>query len=102
MSSAVIACTTRKIWINLEFVPFQKLAFLRLFYLFVLRLRLILQLDLCLMRICFVTFVVNDAQRGFRHANMLIITLEIDFNSQTCHNILFATVFNLYKQNDSS
>ena len=70
MSSAVIDCTTRKIWINLEFVPFQTLAFLRLFYLFVLRLRLILQLDLCLLSICFALSVVNNAQRGFRHANM--------------------------------
>ena len=34
------------------------------------RLRLILQQDLCLVSICFALFVVNNAQREFRHTNM--------------------------------
>ena len=59
----------RKILINLEVVPFRKLAFLCVFFLLVLRLELILQQDLCLLRICFALFVVNNAHREFRHAN---------------------------------
>ena len=59
----------RKIFINLEVVPFRKLAFLCVFYILVLRLKLILQQDLCLLRISFAFFVVNNAHREFRHAN---------------------------------
>ena len=56
--------------INLEVVPFRKLAFLRLFFPFVLRLRLILQQVLCLLSICFALFVVNNVQREFRNENL--------------------------------
>ena len=62
----------QKILINIKVVPFQKIAFLHVFILFVLRLRLILQQDLCHLStcICFALFVVNNAQREFCHANM--------------------------------
>ena len=56
--------------INVEVVPFEKLDFLRVFFLFILRLKLIPQQDLCLLSICFALFVVNNAHRGFRRANM--------------------------------
>ena len=114
--------------------------------LFVLRLRLILQQDVCLVSICFALFVVNNAQREFCHTNMssdlvLLSSMKMNLNdtipyfqevggvsnhlisyklwnissryivshhssnwinSQTIITILFATVLNIYKQNDSS
>ena len=60
----------RKILIYIKVVPFQKIAVLHVFFLFVLRLGLILQQDLCHLSICFALFVVNNAQREFLHANM--------------------------------
>ena len=65
----------RKILFDLKVVPFRKLAFLYVFFLLVLRLKLILQQDLSLLRIRFALFVVNNAHREFRHANMSFLLL---------------------------